>query len=78
MPHDEAPPLQTLIQRSEAEAAKAFPMLWRHAPGTMVPHRLDVVSDAAVQQWRAAGVPCTALRRESNVPKVAKQARASM
>lgn len=60
--------MPTLIQQSEAQEARVFPVLLRHAPGTMLPHRLDVISDVTVQQLRAAGVQCTALSRASNAP----------
>ena len=60
--------MHTIIQLSEAEEAKAFPMLLRHAPGTILPHRLYVVSDTAAKKLRAAGVQCTALSRASNAP----------
>jgi len=54
------------MQRSAAEEAKAVPMLLRHAPGIVLPNRLSIVSDAAVQQLYEAGVQCPVLSREAN------------
>jgi len=60
--------MKTIIQLSEVEEAKALPILLRHSPGTILPHRIYVVSDVAVQKLRAAGVQFTALSREANAP----------
>jgi hypothetical protein len=43
--------MNTMIQM-EAEEAKALPLLLRHAPGTVVPHRIDVVGEAAACRRR--------------------------
>ena len=67
----EVSPLPTLIQMSAAAAAKAFPRLLRHSPGTVLPHRIYVVREEAANQLRAAGVQCTEWRRESTRPSLA-------
>ena len=60
--------MQTIIQMSEVEEARALPILLRHSPGTVLPNRIYVVSDEAVKQLRDSGVQFTALSRESNAP----------
>ncbi len=63
--------MKMIIQLSEAEEAKALPILLRHSPGTVLPTRIYVVSEEAVKKLREAGVQFTALSRESNVPNLA-------
>jgi hypothetical protein len=63
--------MKMIIRMSEAEEAKALPILLRHSPGTVLPNRIYVVSEAAAQKLREAGVQFTALSRESNVPSLA-------
>ncbi len=46
--------MKTIIQLSEAEEAKALPMLLRHSSGTVLPHRIYVVSDEVAQKLREA------------------------
>jgi hypothetical protein len=41
--------MKTIIQMSEAAEAKALPLLLRHSPGTVLPNRIDVVSEEAVR-----------------------------
>jgi len=40
--------MKTIIQMSEAEEAKALPILLRHSPGIVLPHRIYVASEDAV------------------------------
>jgi hypothetical protein len=63
--------MKTIIQMSEAEEAKALPILLRHSPGIVLPHRIYVASEDAVKQLREAGVQFTALSRESSAPNLA-------
>ena len=51
--------MKTIIQMSEAEEAKALPILLRHSPGAVLPHRIYVVSEEAAKKLRAAGVQFT-------------------
>lgn len=71
MPHHEVQPMKMIIQLSEAEEAKALPILLRHSPGTVLPHRIYVVSEEAARKLREAGIQFAALSRESNVPSLA-------
>ena len=63
---NEAYSVKTIIQLSEAEEAKALPILLRHSPGTILPNRIYIVSEDVAKKLRAAGVQFTALSRESN------------
>jgi hypothetical protein len=58
--------MQMIIQLSEAEEAKALPILLRHSPGTVLPSRIYVVGEEAAKKLREAGVEFTELSRESN------------
>ena len=60
--------MKTIIQMSEAEEAKALPILLRHSPNTVLPNRIYVVSEDAAKKLRQAGVQFTELSRESNAP----------
>lgn len=48
--------MRTIIQMSEAEEAKALPILLRHSPGMVLPRRIYVVSEDAAKELRKAGV----------------------
>ena len=67
--HREAHPMKTIIQMSEAEEAKALPLLLRHSPGTILPKRIYVISAEAAKKLREAGVQFTELSRESTTPR---------
>jgi hypothetical protein len=67
--HREAHPIKTIVQMSEAEEAKALPLLLRHSPGTVLPNRIYVISAEAAKLLREAGVQFTALSRESTTPR---------
>jgi hypothetical protein len=58
--------MKMIIQLSEAEEAKALPILLRHSPGTVLPNHIYVVGDEAAKKLREAGVEFTELSRESN------------
>ena len=45
--------MQTIIQMSEAEEAKALSILLRHSPGTVLPNRIYVVSEEAAQDRKS-------------------------
>ncbi|HEY7489832.1 MAG TPA: hypothetical protein VIH59_01795, partial [Candidatus Tectomicrobia bacterium] len=59
--------MKTIIQMSEAEEAKALPLLLRHSPGTVLPNRIYVVSEEAAKKLREAGVQFTELSRDATV-----------
>jgi hypothetical protein len=63
-------PVKTIIQMSEAEEAKALPLLLRHSSGTVLPNRVYVISEEAAKKLREAGVQFTELSRESNAPRL--------
>jgi hypothetical protein len=60
--------MKIVIQMSEAEEAKALPILLRHSPGTVLPHRIYVIDEDAVKQLQQLGVQFIQLSRESNAP----------
>jgi hypothetical protein len=62
--------MKTIIRLSEAEEAKALPLLLRHSPATVLPNRLYVVSEEAAKKLREAGVQFTELSREFNTPSL--------
>jgi hypothetical protein len=68
LPHCEVHPMKTIIQMSEAEEAKALPLLLRHSPGTVLPNRIYIISEEAAKKLREAGVQFTELSRESTAP----------
>jgi len=62
--------MTVVIQMTEAEEAKALPILLRHSPGTVLSNRTYVVSEEAVKRLRAAGISVRELSRESAAPKL--------
>jgi hypothetical protein len=62
--------MKAIIQMSEAEEAKALPLLLRHSPATVLPNRIYVVSEEAAKKLREAGVQFTELSRESTMPSL--------
>jgi hypothetical protein len=46
--------MKTILQMSEAEEAKALPILLRHSSSTVLPHHLYVVSEEAAKKLREA------------------------
>ena len=62
--------MQTIIQMSEAEEAKALSILLRHSPGTVLPNRIYVVSEEAAQKVREAGIQFKELSRAANAPRL--------
>jgi hypothetical protein len=70
VPNDEGQLMKVIIQMSEAEEAKALPILLRDSPGMILPHRIYVVSEEATKKLRDASVQFTELSRESNTPSL--------
>jgi hypothetical protein len=62
--------MKTIIRMSEAEEAKALPILLRHSPGTVLPNRIYVNNEEAAKKLREAGVQFTELSRESSAPSL--------
>ena len=47
--------MKTILQMSEADEAKALPILLRHSPSAVLPNRTYVVSEEAAKKLREAG-----------------------
>ena len=62
--------MKTIIRMSEAEEAKALPLLLRHSTATVLPNRIYIVSEEAAKKLREAGVQFTELSRVSHLPSV--------
>jgi hypothetical protein len=62
--------MKTVVQLSEAEQAKALPILLRHSPGAILPNRIYVVREEVAKKLREAGVQFAELSRESNAPRL--------
>jgi hypothetical protein len=60
--------MSVVIQMSEAEEARAIPILLRHSSGTVLPNRTYVVSEEAVRTLRQAGIAVREVSRESAAP----------
>jgi hypothetical protein len=61
--------MNAIIQMSEAEEARALPLLLLHSPGTVLPNRIYVVSEEAAKKLRRAGVQFTEWSCESTAPR---------
>ena len=62
--------MNIVLQMTEAEEARALPILLRHSPGMLLPNRTYVVSRDAVKQLRQAGVQFIALSADSSAPSL--------
>ena len=58
--------MKTVIQIAEADDARAWAIMQRHSQGVALPNRTFIVSDAAVQALRQAGVHLIVLSQESH------------
>jgi hypothetical protein len=54
--------MNIVIRLSTREEAKALPILLRHSPGTILPDRTYVISQAAAKALREAGVEFTEVK----------------
>ena len=61
--------MQTVIQMSEVEEARALPILLRHSPAVVLSNRVYVVGTDAAKKLREAGVQFTELSCESAVKR---------
>jgi hypothetical protein len=59
--------MNTVIQFTKDEEAKALPVLLRHSPGTVLPSQTYVVEDAVLKALRAAGVLFREVRPQLNL-----------
>ena len=62
--------MKTVIKMSEAEEAKALPILLRHSPGTILSNRIYLVREEVTKKLREAGIRFAELSRESNAPSL--------
>ena len=60
--------MSVVIRLSASEELKALPILLRHSPGSVLPDRTYVLSEAAARALRVGGVRFSELSRESNTP----------
>jgi hypothetical protein len=60
--------MNVVIRLSATQELKALPILLRHSPGTILPERTYVLSEATVQALREGGVEFTELSRATNIP----------
>jgi rhodanese-related sulfurtransferase len=59
---------KVVIQLSVRQEAAALPILLRHSPGIVLPERKYVISQAAAQALRDAGIEFSELGGEANAP----------
>jgi hypothetical protein len=62
--------MKVILQFTVREELKALPILLRHSPGMALPGRKYVVSEAAAEALREAGVRFKVLARESEGPSI--------
>lgn len=64
--------MKVVIQLSAREELKALPILLRHSPGMVLPERVYVLSEQAVDALHQAGVRFAELSREATAPNLAE------
>jgi len=62
--------MKVIIHLGEEEEVKALPILLRHSPGMVLPHRTYVLSEEALRALRAAGVRFSEVSREASAPNL--------
>ena len=62
--------MKVIIQLTKEEEAKALPILLRHSPGMVLPHRTYVLSEEALKALRRAHIRCSELSREAVPPSL--------
>ena len=62
--------MKVIVQLARDEEAKALPILLRHSPGMVLPHRTYVLSNEALRALREAGVRFSELSREAATPNL--------
>jgi hypothetical protein len=56
--------MNVILRFTEEEELKAMPILFRHSPGTILPNRIYIISESAVQALREAGISYAAIQPE--------------
>ena len=62
--------MKVIVHLTKEEEAKALPILLRHSPGMVLPHRRYVLSEAALRALREAGIRFSELSREAAAPRL--------
>jgi hypothetical protein len=62
--------MKVIIHLTQDEETKALPILLRHSPGMILPHRTYVLSEDALKALRIAGVRFSELSREAVAPSL--------
>src|SRR5260221_14446396 len=62
--------MKVIIHLTSEEEVKALPILLRHSPGIVLPHRTYVLSEDALMALRRAGVRFSELSREAATPNL--------
>ena len=60
--------MKAVIQFTEAEEARALPILLRGPAGTVLPNRTYVLEEEALAELRKSGIRFVALSYESSAP----------
>ena len=60
--------MKVIVHLTKEEEAKALPILLRHSPGMVLPHRTYVLSEDSLRALRVAGVRFSELSREAAAP----------
>jgi hypothetical protein len=62
--------MKVIVHLTKEEEAKALPILLRHSPGMVLPHRTYVLSEDALRALREAGVRFSEMSREAAAPSL--------
>ncbi len=62
--------MKVIVHLTKEEEAKALPILLRHSPGMVLPHRRYVLSQDALRALRDANVRFSELSREAAAPSL--------
>ena len=62
--------MKAVIQLTEAEEARALPILLRGPAGTILPNRTYVLDEEVVAELRKSGIHFAALSYESSAPRL--------
>ena len=62
--------MKVIIHLTKEEEAKALPVLLRHSPGMVLPHRRYVLSEDALKALHRAEIQFSELSRETLTPSL--------
>ena len=62
--------MKVIVHLTKEEEAKALPILLRHSPGMVLPHRRYVLSEDALRALRKADIRFSELSREAAAPSL--------